>query len=76
MLILSFLPAGFVAETYYLPLDLGLFFPRFVVTVFIVIFFLMATLFNKRERNALRGTREELQLILDQDLPSLIENRT
>lgn len=68
LLVLSFIPSAFIPVSYYLALDLSLFLPRFVITIFIVIFFLMASLFNKRERNALIGTRKELQLILDQDL--------
>ena len=67
LLVLSFIPSAFIPESYYLALDLAFFIPRFVVTVFIAIFFLMASIFNKRERNALIGTRKELQLIIDQD---------
>ncbi len=68
LLVLSFIPSAFIPSLYFVAYDLALFMPRFVMTVFIVIFFLMATLFNKRERNALIGTRKELQLIQEQDL--------
>jgi len=67
-LVLTFIPSAFVPEFYFLVSDLAFFLPRFVINVFIVIFFLMASLFNKRERNALIGTKKELQLIIDQGL--------
>lgn len=66
ILVLSFIPVALV-PSWAVALDLSLFVPRFFVSAFLLIFFLMATLFNKRERNALTSTRKELQLIIDQD---------
>ena len=66
LLVLSFLPINLVPE-FASTLDMALFLPRFVTSAFLFIFFLMATLFNKRERNALNSTKKELQLIIDQD---------
>ncbi len=65
-LVLTFIPSAFVEKSYYfVSLDVGLFLPRFILTIFLVIFVLMATLFNKRERNALKSTKKELLLLLD-----------
>ena len=66
-LVLTFIPSALIRESYCLISDLALFFPRFIINIMILIFFLMASLFNKRERNALIGTKKELQLIVDQD---------
>ena len=70
LLVLTFIPSAFVPESYFLISDLAFFMPRFGINVFIVIFFLMASLFNKREKNALIGTKKELQLLIDQVLPN------
>ena len=70
LLALTFIPSAFVPESYFLISDLAFFMPRFGINVFIVIFFLMASLFNKREKNALIGTKKELQLLIDQVLPN------
>ena len=69
LLVLTFIPSAFMPNNYYLISDLALFIPRFVINMMIVIFFLMASLFNKKEKNALIGTRKELQLLIDQNLP-------
>jgi len=69
LLVLTFIPSEFMPKGYYLISDLAFFIPRFVINIMIVIFFLMASLFNKKEKNALIGTRKELQLIIDQVLP-------
>ena len=66
-LVLSFIPSSYIPQTYFMAFDVGIFLPRFVMTIFLVIFFLMATIFNKRERNALISTKRELKLILNQD---------
>ena len=70
LLLLTFIPSGFTIQSYCLFWDLGLFFPRFAINVIICIFFLMGSLFNRREKNALVATKKELQLIADQFLPN------
>ena len=66
ILVLSFIPVVLKPD-WAMALDMTLFVPRFFLSSFLLIFFLMATLFNKRERNALTSTRKELQLIIEQD---------
>ena len=68
ILVLTFIPSAFVPESYFLISDLALFMPRFGINVLIVIFFLMASLFYKREKNALIGTKKELQLLINDGL--------
>ena len=60
---LSYIPSLLTDSSYHLPLDVGLLFPRLILTVLLVVNFLMATLFNSKERNALRETWKQLQLI-------------
>ena len=67
MLTLTFIPTDYIPQHYFVSYDLALFLPRFILTVFLVIFFLMASLFNKREKNALISTKKELKLIIDRD---------
>lgn len=66
-LVLTFIPSVFIGVGYMLALDIGLFVPRFVLTVFFVIFVLMASLYNRKEKNALKSTKKELQFIVEQD---------
>ena len=68
--LISFLPSGIQSLTAIerISLDLGLFFPRMVLATATVIFSLMGTLFSKRERNAIREVKKQLNLILDQDV--------
>ncbi len=67
LLVASFIPLVLLDPPYHALLEVGLFFPRFVITVGLMFFFLMATLFNKKERNALSSAKVSLQLIRDQD---------
>ncbi len=71
LLILTFIPSSFISEYYFVAFDLGMFLPRFVLTVFFVIFVLMAFLYNEKERNALKSTKKELQLIINQDFENV-----
>ena len=71
LLVLSFIPSSYIPQTYFMAFDVGIFLPRFVMTIFLVIFFLMATIFNKREKNALISTKRELKLIVNQDCSPL-----
>jgi sphingomyelin phosphodiesterase 2 len=71
LLVLSFIPTAFIPPFYYIGFDLAMFIPRFVLTVFFVIFVLMASLYNKKERNALISTKKELQFIISQDVVNL-----
>jgi len=51
----------------FVAIDFGLFLPRFVLTVALVIFCLMGTLFTNRERNAIINCQKQLKLLMDQD---------
>ncbi|TRY74675.1 hypothetical protein TCAL_11250 [Tigriopus californicus] len=64
----SFFPIFIVDYEYHAYLDVGLFLPRFFISIALVFFFLMATVFTKKEMNALRSTKASLRLIMDQDL--------
>ena len=55
---------------YTVSLDVALFLPRFLFTVAIVFFSLMASVFHRKERNALASAKKSLQLILNQDCSS------
>ena len=70
LLVLMFIPSFLVRETsgwVFATVDLALFVPRFIVTVGLVIFFLMGTLFTKRERNAQVTCKKHLKLLLEED---------
>ncbi len=71
-LILTFIPSSFIPDDYYVYFDLGMFLPRFVATIFFVIFVLMASLYNKKERNALKSTKKELALIINQEFENVV----
>ena len=75
ILVLSFIPVVLKPD-WAVALDLTLFVPRFFLSAFLLIFFLMATLFNKRERNALTSTKKELQLIIEQDYGTFTQSST
>ena len=69
-LISTFIPSGIeglkVAER--ITLDICLFLPRLVLAAATVIFSLMGSLFSKRERNAFRAVKNQLKLVLEQDV--------
>ena len=67
LFILSFVPVYFVPQSYYALFDFCIFLPRFLFSIGFVYFLLMATIFNKKEKNALSSTKSSLKLILDQD---------
>jgi len=76
ILVASFIPIVLLPAEYHAVIEITLFFPRFLLTVCLVFFFLMSTIFNKKERNGLSSARRTLQLIRDQDiLPSLKDHR-
>ena len=68
----TFIPPAIYASEgwgarYTVTLDVALFLPRFFFTVAIVFFSLMASVFHRKERNALASASKSLQLILNQD---------
>lgn len=65
----SFLPSVMVElqPQHFIVLDITLFLPRVVLTILVVFFILMATLFNKRELNALNSAEKSLFLIVNKD---------
>jgi len=68
LLCLMFIPTFFLRDSsgwVFVIVDLSLFLPRFIVTIALVIFFLMGTLFTKRERNAQVTCKKHLKLLLD-----------
>ena len=67
LFVLTFLPGILVDPKWYGLVDVLVFVPRFLFTVAFVFFVLMATIFNKKEKNALSSTKSSLRLILDQD---------
>ena len=70
MLIITFIPSGMtgldIAER--IILDICLFFPRLGLSASTIIFGLMGSLFSKRERNAFREVKNQLNLVLEQDV--------
>ncbi len=74
LLVVSFIPIAMLQSPYHAVIEVGLFFPRFMVTVCMVFFALMATLFNKKETNSLSSARTSLELIRDQDILGLSED--
>jgi membrane-associated HD superfamily phosphohydrolase len=73
ILVASFVPIVLLPADYHAVIEIALFFPRFLVTVALVFFFLMATVFNKKERNGLSSARRTLQLIRDQDILPMLQ---
>ncbi len=71
LLVVSFVPIALLDSPYHAIIEVGLFFPRFAITLGMVFFTLMATLFNKKEKNALSSTKTSLELIRDQDILGL-----
>ena len=67
VLILSFIPIAVLDKDYHAYVEVGLFIPRFLLSMAIILSGLMATLFNKRERNSLNSALNALQLIEKQD---------
>jgi hypothetical protein len=74
LFVASFLPPAIVASTgskrYIVTLDVALFLPRFLATITFVFFSLMASVFHRKEKNALASAQKSMQLILDQDGPT------
>ena len=75
-LVVTFVPSGLtgfgVVER--ITLDLCLFLPRLALSASTIIFGLMGTLFSKRERNAFRAAKNQLNLVLQQDVEDQISN--
>jgi sphingomyelin phosphodiesterase 2 len=67
-LILSFLPIILIDESYHAAIEISLFLPRFLITICCIFFALMGTVFNRREKNALKAAKNSLMLICKQDL--------
>ena len=70
LLIVTFIPSGMtgleIGER--ILLDVLLFLPRLGFSALIIIFGLMGSLFSKRERNAFRSAKNQLTLVLEQDV--------
>ena len=70
LLIATFIPSGMtgleIGER--ILLDVLLFLPRLGCSALIIIFGLMGSLFSKRERNAFRSAKNQLTLVLEQDV--------
>ena len=76
-LIITFIPSGMtgldIAER--IILDVCLFIPRLGMAASTIIFALMASLFSKRERNAFRAVKNQLNLVLQQDVDEQISDK-
>lgn len=76
-LIVTFVPSGLtgfsVAER--ITLDVCLFLPRLALAAATIIFGLMSSLFSKRERNAFRAVKNQLNLVLQQDVEDQISDK-
>ena len=76
-LIVTFVPSGLtglgVAER--ITLDVFLFLPRLALAAATIIFGLMGSLFSKRERNAFRAIKNQLNLVLQQDVEDQISDK-
>ncbi len=73
----TFIPPAVLASQgtrYIIALDFGLFIPRFLATIAFVFFCLMASVFHRKEKNALASAEKSLQLILNQDGPEANAN--
>ena len=70
LFIATFIPAGVESLSFVerIAANLGLFIPRLLLVGAIAIFGLMGTLFQKREKNAIKETKSQLMLILEQDI--------
>ena len=70
LLILTFVPSGLeglkVVER--ITLDICLFLPRLTLAAATIIFALMGSLFSARERNAFLAVKNQLTLVLQQDV--------
>jgi hypothetical protein len=69
----TFIPPALLANEgtrYIVAMDLGLFLPRFLASIAFVFFVLMASVFHRKEKNALASAEKSLQLILNQDGPN------
>ena len=67
LLVVSFIPLALLGVDYHAYVEIALFIPRFIASAFVVIFVLMATVFHKREVNALKASYAALRLINEQD---------
>ena len=67
LLVISFIPLALLGSDYHAYVEIALFIPRFVVSSFVIIFILMATVFHKKEHNALKASYAALRLINEQD---------
>ena len=66
LLLTSFVPIALLENDYHAFIEMALFLPRFSVTIGFTFFAAMATLFNKRERNAINSAKTSLKLIKEQ----------
>ena len=77
LLIVTFIPSGMtgldIGER--ILVDVFLFLPRLGLSACIIIFGLMGSLFSKRERNAFRSVKNQLNLVLEQDVDELISDK-
>jgi len=70
LLALTFIPSFVIqcpgVTSWIMPVvDVSLFLPRFALTVGIVLFFLMATLFSKKQQNSVITCKKHLQMVYD-----------
>ena len=70
LLLLTFAPSAIkgLEVTERIVVDISLYLPRLLLSTALIIFALMGTLFSKRERNAFRAVKNQLQLIVHQDI--------
>ena len=70
LLLLTFAPSAMkgLEVTERIVVDISLYLPRLLLSTALIIFALMGTLFSKRERNAFRAVKNQLQLIVHQDI--------
>lgn len=75
-LIITFIPSGMTGLdiTERVILDVFLFLPRLGMAASTIIFALMGSLFSKRERNAFRAVKSQLNLVLEQDVDGMISD--
>ena len=73
--VLSFAPDAYedLSSLQRIYLDIGLFIPRMLLVFGVAIFFLMGTLFVKREKHALTETKSQLNLIKENDAKTLFD---
>ena len=70
----SFVSSGFSHLTTIerIALDLSLFFPRMILVAGLVVYFLMGSLFSKREKNSIKEIKNQLALKLEQEEANLV----